>query len=185
MTAATVEAAPRVWLACLSCHASGHLVGQWVDCTDVEDTTLADLHKGSGRPHAACEEVWVFDHEFVPVDGEFGPLEAAAWGECYKRAGAEQWAAVCAWVCSGMHVVEGTGDVPALPEFEDRYCGHWESFREHAEQLADDLGMMDGWPEEAVRYFNWSSWVADLSHDYTVVDAPADQGYGVYVFRNH
>ncbi|MFJ3313432.1 antirestriction protein ArdA [Micrococcus endophyticus] len=54
---------PRVWLACLACYNDGALVGRWLDCTDVEDTTLANLHEGSGRPYAACEEVWVLDHE--------------------------------------------------------------------------------------------------------------------------
>lgn len=47
MTTVTADAVPRVWLACLACYNSGHLVGQWVDCTEVEDTTLADLHEGS------------------------------------------------------------------------------------------------------------------------------------------
>ncbi|WP_342372117.1 antirestriction protein ArdA [Propioniciclava soli] len=181
----TDTGAPRVWLACLTCcYNDGALVGRWVDCTDVEGVTLADLHEGSGRPYAACEEVWVLDHEFVPVEGEFGPLEAAQWGECFEEAGPEQWPAVCAWVRSGMHITEGSGDLPSLPDFEERYCGHWESFREYAEQLADETGMMTDWPEEAVRYFDWASWTRDLAFDHTVVDAPAVEGYGVYVFRN-
>ena len=61
---------------------------------------------------------------------------------------------------------------------------HWESFREYAEQLADDTGMMTDWPEEAARYFDWASWTRDLAFDFTVVDAPAVEGYGVYVFRD-
>lgn len=43
---------------------------------------------------------------------------------------------------------------------------------------------MEGWPELAVQHFDWAGWIRDLAFDYTVVDAPADQGYGVYVFRN-
>lgn len=72
---------------------------------------------------------------------------------------------------------------PSLRDFEERYAGHWESFREYAEDLADEVGLMQGWPEEAMRYFDWSSWTADLAHDYTVVDAPPPE-YGVFVFRN-
>ena len=44
--------------------------------------------------------------------------------------------------------------------------------------------MTTGWPEEAVRYFDWASWTRDLAFDFTVVDAPAGEGYGVYVFRD-
>lgn len=185
MTATTAtDCTPRVWLACLWCYNSGHLVGQWIDCSNVEQTTLADLHLGSGRACAGCEEVWVFDHEYIPIDGEFGPLEAAAWGRAYEEAGPELWPAVCAWARSGMHVTEGRGDIPSLGDFEERYCGHWSSFREYAEQLADDTGIMSGWPELAVQHFDWAGWVRDLQFDYTVVDAPADQGYGVFVLRN-
>lgn len=184
MTATTAtNCTPRVWLACVHCYNSGYLVGQWVECDHVERTTLADLHVGSGRA-AACEEVWCFDHECVPVDGEFGPLEAAEWGRCYEEAGLERWPAVCVWVRSGCHVTEGHGDIPSLSDFEERYCGRWSSFREYAENLADETGLQQGWPELAVQHFDWAGWTRDLAYDYTVVDAPANQGYGVYVFRN-
>lgn len=33
-------------------------------------------------------------------------------------------------------MAEGTGDLPSIPDFEDRYWGEWESFREDAEELA-------------------------------------------------
>ena len=185
MTATTAtNCTPRVWLACVHCYNSGYLVGQWVECDHVERTTLADLHVGSGRAYAACEEVWCFDHEYIPVDGEFGPLEAAEWGRCYEEAGLERWPAVCVWVRSGCHVTEGHGDIPSLSDFEERYCGRWSSFREYAENLADETGLQQGWPELAVQHFDWAGWTRDLAYDYTVVDAPANQGYGVYVFRN-
>lgn len=77
----------------------------------------------------------------------------------------------------------GSGRLPSIPDFLERFCGHWPSFKDYAEQMADDVGLHQGWPEEAVRYFNWSSWVADQQHDYTVEDAPAPD-YGVFVFRN-
>ncbi|MDO5535066.1 MAG: antirestriction protein ArdA [Propionibacteriaceae bacterium] len=185
MTTMTEEV-PRIWVGCLHCYNSGDLVGEWFPATDADDVAAIDLaavHKGSGRRYAACEELWVMDHELIPTSGEFGLLEAAQWAACYEEAGAEQWPAVFAWVRSGMHVVEGHGDIPSLSSFEERYVGRWESFRAYAEQLADDLDMMNGWPEEAQRYFHWSSWVDDLQHDYTVVDAPRPD-YGVYVFRN-
>ncbi len=104
-------------------------------------------------------------------------------GSRLHRAGPEQWPAVMAWVASGSHVTEGTGDLPSISDFEERFCGHWDSFREYAEQLADDTGPTAGWPETATSYFNWDAWTRDLRHDFVVVDAPAPE-YGVFVFRS-
>lgn len=82
----------------------------------------------------------------VPVRGEFGLLEAAQWGECFEEVGPEQWLALCAWVESGAHIVEGHGPIPGVPDFEERYCGHWDSFREYAEDLAESTGLMTDCP---------------------------------------
>lgn len=182
-TTTTAHTVPRVWIGCLAHLNSGHLVGRWFRAVDAADVTLADVHRGSRWGYAGCEELWVLDHESIPVQGEFGLQEAAEWGRVYEEVGAEQWPAVYAWVLSGAHVAVGTGDLPSLSDFEDAYQGCWDSFRDYAEQLADDVGLMDGWPEEAIRYFCWSSWTADVKFDYTVMDAPGPD-YGVYVFRS-
>lgn len=84
----------------------------------------------------------------------------------YTEAGAEHWDAVCAWVRSDSHVADGTREPPSIPDFEKRYASRWESFREYAEHLAEKTGLHQSWPKLATRYFNWSSWVADLSSDY-------------------
>ncbi len=149
-TTAVETAVPRVWIGCLHCYNSGYLVGDWFDASGADEVSFAEVHKGSGLLSAACEELWCLDHEHIPVSGEFGLLEAAEWGEAYTEAGAERWLAVCAWARSGSHVTEGTGDLPSLSDFEERYCGQWESFKEYAEQLADDVGLHQGWPELAV-----------------------------------
>ncbi|SDN68551.1 Antirestriction protein (ArdA) [Actinomyces ruminicola] len=113
-----------------------------------------------------------------------GLNEAAEWAGCVQEAGAEHWSAVCAWVRSGAYVAEGTGEVPSVSDFEERFCGHWDSFVEYTDQLAEDTGLMKGWSAEAIKYFDWASWKNDLSYDYTVMDAPSDQGYGVYIIQN-
>ncbi|MDN5700618.1 MAG: antirestriction protein ArdA, partial [Kocuria sp.] len=94
---------------------------------------------------------------------------------------AHQREALCAWVRSGDYVAEGAGDLPSIPDFEDRYCGEWESLREYAEELADGTGLLSGVPDDVARHFDWSAWTRDLAFDYTVEDAP---GGGVFVFRN-
>lgn len=184
MTTTITDCKPRVWPACLACYNDGRLVGQWVDCAVAADVTLSQLHKGSGGPFPGCEEIWCLDVEHVPVRREMGLLEAAEWGHVYEEAGPEQWPAVCSWMESGAYVAEGVGDIPSLSDFWDRFCGHWNSFREYAEDLADQTGLTAGWPEEAQRYFDWDAWVRDLKFGFSVVDAPSDQGYGVYVFRD-
>lgn len=180
-TLTIADTTPRVWPACLNCYNNGRLVGQWVYCTDAADLTIESLHEGSGEPYADCEEIWCLDHENIPIKGEMSLAEAARWGETYDEADPEQWPAICAWVKSGCYTAEGTGDIPSLPDFEETYQGLWGSFREYAEQLADDIGLTDGWPEEAQRYFDWDAWTRDLAFDYTVMDAPDG---GVFVFRN-
>ena len=179
----TTDQTPKVWIGCLHCYNSGALVGEWFDAVDADETTLADVHKGSRRPYAACEELWVMDHELIPVRGEMSPSEAAQWGRALTEVEEHLRPALRAWVQTGSYVAEGTGDLPSIPDFLERFCGHWESFREYAEQLADDVALHSNWPEEAVRYFNWDVWVRDLAYDYVVEDAPAPE-YGVYVFRS-
>lgn len=183
MTTTTTAAVPRVWIGRLVCYNTGHLVGEWFDAVGADEVTLTDVHKGSGCLSGDCEELWVMDHESIPVRGEFGLLEAARWGRCFGEVGAERWPAVCAWVESGCHVVEANGPTPSLSDFEERYAGRWDSFREYAEQLADDTGLQQGWPEEATTYFDWEGWTRDLAYDHMVCKAPGPE-YGVYVFRN-
>lgn len=177
----TLDSAPRVWVGCLHCYNSGRLVGEWFDAVDADEVTLTDVHRGAGGSCGGCEELWCFDHENLPVRGEMSPNEAAEWGSSLASVPEHQREALCAWVRSGDYVAEGTGDLPSIPDFEDRYCGEWESFREYAEELADGTGLLSGVPEDVARYFDWAAWTRDLAFDYTVEDAP---GGGVFVFRN-
>lgn len=170
---------PRVWVGCLSCYNAGRLVGEWIDAAKAGDLTPDGLH-GSPTAH---DEMWVFDLEGFPRGtGEMSPSAAVPWGDLFDEVGDTQWDALLAWMETGCYIVEGTGKLPSLPDFEDAYCGEWGSFREYAEQLADDIDLTDGGPEEAQRYFDWEAWTRDLKFDYTVADAP---GGSVYVFRIH
>ena len=103
------------------------------------------------------------------------PLTAAAWGQCLTELHEHLRPALCAWVESGNYVTEGDTD------FEDRYCGAWDSFEDYAEQLADDIGLLADVPEEIANYFDWDSWTRDLAMDYSVYDNPEG---GVFVFRD-
>lgn len=134
-----------------------------------------------GGSRAGCEELWCFDADDMPVHQEMSPAEAAKWGRVVEGVDEHLRPALLAWVRSGGHVAEGTGDLPSLPDFEERFAGEWESFREYAENLAEDIGLLRDVAEEIARYFDWDAWTRDLAFDYTV-EAAADGG--VYIFRS-
>ena len=180
-TSSATDTTPRVWIGCLHHYNSGYLVGHWFDAATADEVTLADVHEGSGLDCAECEELWVFDIESIPVRREMSPSEAAEWGGVYEEAGGEQWPALCAWVESGDYVTEGDTDLPCVSDFEERYCGAWESFEDYAREVADLIGLLTDVPEEIANYFDWDSWTRDLGFDYSTYDDPDG---GVFVFRN-
>ena len=179
ITSSATDTTPRAWIGCLACYNEGRLVGDWFDAATADEVTLADVHGAHSRADLHGE-LWVFDHENIPVRGELDPLAAAEWGRVYTEVGPEHWPALCAWVESGDYVAEGTGDLPSVSDFEERYAGSWDSFREYAEQLADDIGLLSDVPEDIARYFDWRAWSRDLAMDYSTYDDPEG---GVFVFR--
>lgn len=58
-------------------------------------------------------------------------------------------------------------------------CGHYESFRDYLEQLADDTAMFEGIPDVLQSYFDWDRFAADEAHSYATEDAPDG---GVFIF---
>lgn len=182
-------ARPRVWIGSLAAYHGSHdgvprLIGEWYDATEAADVTVADLHAGTTVPFTDDDELYVLDLDGDwPVRREMDPTEAARWGEIYEEVGEERWPALCAWVRSGSYIAEGDTDFPVLSDFEEAYCGEWESFRDYAFQLAEDLGLFEGLSDDhvAVRYFDWDSWIRDLAFDYSVESCETG---GVYVFRS-
>lgn len=176
------DSAPRVWIRCLHCYNAGYLVGEWYDATEAADVSVFDVHRDSGCvPMNACEELWVMDHDNLPISGECSPAEAARWGDLLDEVDEWQRDAFRAWVLAGNYSYDGDG-MPDLAEFEDSYAGEWDSFREYAEELADGIGLLADVPDEIAAYFDWEAWTRDLilGGDYTTEDAPNG---GVYVFR--
>ena len=181
-TRTNTDTTPRAWIGCLACYNNARLVGEWFDAETADEVTLADVHDGAHRLHSGCEELWVMDHENIPASGGMSPSEAAEWARVLLAVPEHQRDALCAWTASGSYVAEGTGDLPSVSAFEERFCGTWGSFRDYAETLAEEIGLIpQDAPEELVRYFNWVAWTRDLEYDHTVVRADA---ISVYVFRD-
>ena len=177
---------PRIFCGCLHCYNCGRLVGHWFPASEGNDITLVDVHRGSrvDWKSEGCEELWCLDTENIPVSGEMSPMDAVGWGELYDEVdGDEEWASLCAWVRTGDYVAEGSSDISCLGDFRDRYCGHWNSFRDYAYQLVEDMGILEATSEEVQRYFDYDLYTNDLrlSGEYTAADAPSG---GVYIFRS-
>lgn len=68
-------------------------------------------------------------------------------------------------------------------EFNESYAGEFDSEHDFAENLVDELGMLQGVDDVVARYFDYAGFAGDLFRgDYFSVECP---GYrGVWVFRN-
>lgn len=179
MATTLTDTTPRIWVGCLACYNNGNLTGEWFDAIDGEDITLADVHGGAQPVQSGCEEIWVFDYDNLPLRGECSPHDAARLAAVFEEVPEHEREAFRIWVLSGEHVEDGEG-LPSVGDFEERYCGEWDSFQNYAENLADDIALLDGIPDEIARYFDGQSWARDLAFDYTTHDADS----GVYVFRS-
>ena len=180
ITPPTTDTTPRVWIGCLSCYNEGRLVGDWFDAATADEVTTYDVHGAHSRADSH-DELWVMDHENIPVKGEMRPADAAAWGRAIAEVDDHLRPALLAWVESGDYGTEGDTDLPSISDFEECYCGEWDSFEDYAEQLADDIGLLADVPEEIARYFDWQAWSRDLAMDYSTYDDPEG---GVFVFRD-
>ncbi len=100
----------------------------------------------------------------LPPRGECSPHEAAQLARVVEEAHESDREAFLVWALSGDQIEDGDG-LPSVSEFEERYCGTWPSFRDYAENLADDVALLDGIPDEIARYFDWRAWARDLAFD--------------------
>lgn len=157
---------PEIWVGCLHCYNDGRLVGDWFPAIDGEDLTPEDIH---GQPvDSRHEELWVFDHQYIPERNEFQPSHGTRWGEIYEEVGDYQWPAFMAWIAAGAHTTDAD-NMPVVSDFEEQYKGEYLSWEEYADQLADDIGLLDEMPEHILGYFDWDAWRDDVKMDYTVV----------------
>ena len=177
-TSSATDTSPRAWIGCLACYNAGRIVGGWFNAEIADKVTTYDVHGAHSRADSH-DALLVFDLENIPVRGEMDPLTAGAWGQCLAEVDEHLRPALCAWVESGDYVAEGDTDLPSISDFEERYCGEWSDFEEYARQLADNIGLLDGVPEEIARYFDWQAWSRDLAFDYSTYDDPEG---GMFVF---
>ena len=179
MATTAISTTPRAWIGCLACYNDGRLIGDWYDAITADEVTTYDIHGAHSRADSH-DELWVMDHENLPVKGEVSPADAASWGRAIVEVDEQLRPALIAWVESGDYVAEGNSDLPCIPDFMERYCSEWDSFNDDAEDLVESTGMLSEVPEEVARYFDHAAFARDLAFDYATYDAPNG---GVFVFR--
>lgn len=100
-TATTADTAPRIWVGCLACYNSARLVGEWFDAIDGDEITLPDVHGGARHVRPGCEELWVLDHENLPLRDECSPHDAAQLARVVEEVHESDREAFMAWALSG------------------------------------------------------------------------------------
>lgn len=157
----------KVWVGCLACYNNGDLVGDWFDAGDSPQNeeefneavpAHVKLQAADVNPH---EELWVFDHENSPVEGEYSPWSAKQYAEWMGDIHESEAAAFSAYV---KHV--GTFDEDSAEAFRDSYQGDYSSNEDFAQELADSLGLLNkeaSWPNS---YIDWERAARDLMMDY-------------------
>lgn len=139
----------KVWVGCLACYNAGTLVGAWFaadECPQDEDE-FADMVPEHDKvrdardpnPH---EEIWVFDHENSPVDGEYGPVTAHEYAELLESiSDPEAWQA---WRDGNSSLFNADN----VQSFSDQFRGR---FEEPADYIADyfDESELPDWAKGA------------------------------------
>lgn len=177
---------PTVFVGCTRCAAEGRSDrGVWTPLDEADQVATDEVHRGrvvTLEPgvdlHVDCLTILEVRH--LPATAPMRIEAAERWAEIYDEVGTELWGAFCAWIEAGVQVEDGD-DLPSAGDFTERYCGTWPDFESYAAQLIEDSGSQQGWPEQAVRYFDISRWARDERANYTVLEVPNG---GVYVFRD-
>jgi antirestriction protein len=175
---------PRVWLGCLACYNNGRLTGRWMPPEEAADMTPENLEPGHSPHH---EEMWVMDAEYVPVTGEFGIDMCRQIADAYEELdNPDHWEAFCAY---HRNVNPGGGPLD-VAQFEDAFCGKYDSFSAYADDWIDEMLEMfqkqHGLDEDdpLIRFFDRSGYAREYEQGFTVVDVTSYDDYGVYVFRD-
>lgn len=158
---------PRAWIGCLAAYNAGTLHGRWVslDCEDSLAEQCDEILKTS--PEGAAEELWVMDHEGLPIDGECSPAEALRYGLLVTRA--EEHGIYPEVLAHALDVLAADDD--AVIEYcEEVYAGTARTAGEWAEQFTEDTGQLPEGP--LANYIDWDAYARDLelSGDLAFID---------------
>lgn len=137
-TTATTTTSPRIYVACLAAYNNGRLHGAWIDANQDADDLAQEIQAMLAEsPEPRAEEWAIHDYE------GFGSLRLSEW-ESVERVAAiaagidEHGEAFSAWLCN-----DSSRDPQNCESFTEAYRGEWDSMRDYADNLADELGLTD------------------------------------------
>jgi antirestriction protein len=168
---------PRIYVASLSDYNAGRLHGVWIDADqDVEDIRAEISDMLSESSEESAEEYAIHDYEgfagiSIDEDDDLDQIadiakQIANHGEAY-----------------GAYVEHVGVDYASPQDFEDTYCGRWDSEVDYAEDHIGQLHDLDQIMGSLASYFDYESYARDLflSDLYSVDSSDG----GVHVFRNN
>lgn len=173
----------RIYLADLAAYNEGILKGGWIDCNGMTaDEILEDAEQKGflGRNRYNPEELneWaIHDHEGLgPFYSEFLSLSTVAVLAEKADELNDEWSAYCAYCGNVGELGEGAD----IEDFRDAYHGHYDTFRDFAEETFDEQ-YLESIPEYVRPFIDYDAYARDLGHAY--FEERADDG-GVWVFSH-
>ena len=160
-----------IYVACLASYNSGILHGAWIEPKTDKDELEAQIAKVlKASPSPDAEEYAIHDYDNFPNLGEYPDLEKVI-------------EVVEAIKLHGVKAVEGFIEhfsLEDLEHFEEAFHGTYDSFKEFAEDYAEDCILGDC-PEHIKNYIDYDRIERNLSYDY--LECKADN-YKVHIFNN-
>ena len=161
----------KIYAACLSSYNSGILYGKWIDAAgaivDEIRESINEMLEKSPMPDA--EEYAIHDFADMPNLGEYCSLEDIS-NYAQLVESAEQDGYTPEEVCA---VVDHfCGNIDDAEEVLENAHGIWDSFKDYADNFADEMLACESKESFAIRYFDYDQHARDLAHDLYVIDVP-------------
>ena len=149
---------PRAWVGCLAAYNAGTLHGAWLDCDD--EYTFGEGCKSilASSPVDDAEELWVMDHEGLPMSGECNPQEALRLGLVVDAV-----VNVGGWPFELIeHAIDHVGeDLKSITDYiEENYQGTYKDRSDFAYDFHESIGTEI--PEHLQYYIDWDAMGRDM-----------------------
>lgn len=157
----TKNETPSVYVGTYKKYSEGSLYGAWVDLTEFFDKNdfikfCHKLHKDEKDPELMFQDYEFFPEEFYSECG----ISDELWD--WLELDETQQEIINAFIkCFG------TDFTQALEKYENAYMGHYDTFREFAEEYFDQTNEI---PDHLIRYIDYEAVERDFGHDYVEHD---------------
>ena len=171
---------PRIYVASLSDYNAGHLHGRWIDATQDREAILDEIQAMLAEsPEPVAEEFAIHDYD------DFGSIELGEWEDLDRvhelaTALVAHGEPFAAWYRDA----DGDATTPLAEQFEEAFCGEWESLGDYAEDLATEIGevtetQLAMWPFTCIDWER-AGRELELAGDVWAAQAPLGR---VWIFR--